>query len=464
MNNKKYDFIWSYLSRGLNIGVGILVLPIILKKLSPEELGVWYIFLAISSLITLLDFGFLPTLQRNIGYIFKGADELQAEGVPTKFNSFINYQLLYDSIYASKKLYHKITIIIFILLNTLGSYYIYTIIKDLNNFKEIFIAWVLYLLSLCLNFYFYYYTALIKGKGLIGESEKITVISKLSFILICYILFFLNFGLITLSIANLISVFILRMCSQRIFYTSELKERLRDLKVKNQTLLKIMMVNAKKVGIVSIGGFLLSKGNTFVVSKYFSLELVGKYGLTMQIFSILLGVTATIYQVYAPEFYEYRLKNNLEKLKDKYVACYIVNLLLLVLGILGIIFILPLFLKLMGKNNSLLTHNQLLFLSLCFILESIHGNAAFILSTKNYIPYVKAGIFSGSGIIIISLLLIHFTNLGIWSVLISQFIVQLSYNNWKWPLEVNKELKINNIIIFEEGIKMIFNKLGGKNK
>lgn len=462
MKNKKSDFIWSYLSKGLNIGVGILILPVILKKLNPEELGLWYIFLAISGLMNLLDFGFLPTLQRNIGYIFKGADELQAEGVPLKFNSLINYQLLYDSIYASKKLYYRITIIVFLLLNTFGNYYIFSIIKNYSNFLEMFVAWILYILSLCLNFYFYYYTALIKGKGLIGQSEKITVISKLSFLIVSYILFWFNFGLITLSVANLISILILRFLSKKIFYTLEIKEYLKELKVKNNNLLKIMMVNAKKIGIVSIGGFLLSQGNTFVVSKFFSLEIVGKYGLTMQMFSILIGITGIVYQVYSPEFYEYRLKNYLKKLKEKYIFCYMINFGLLLLGIFGIIFILPIFLSLLGKSNSLLDKKQIIFLSICFILESIHGNAAFILSTKNYIPYVKAGLFSGSGIIIVSLLLINFTNLGIWSVLISQFIVQLSYNNWKWPLEVNKELGINNFIIFKEGIKIIFNKIGGK--
>ena len=461
MTKKRKDLIWSYFSKGLNIGVGILVLPIILKKLNSEELGIWYIFLAISGLISLLDFGFLPTLQRNIGYIFKGANDLQAEGVPLKFNSFINYQLLYDSTYASKKLYYRITVIIFLLLNTFGNYYIFTIIKDVDNSLQIFIAWIIYALSLCINFYFYYYTALIKGKGLIGEAERITVISKLSFLFICYILFYFNFGLITLAIANLVSIFILRLFSRKIFYTSEIKNNLKGLKVKNKNLLKIMMVNAKKVGIGSIGGFLLSQGNTFIVSKFFSLEIVGQYGLTMQIFSILIGITGTIYQIYSPEFYEYRLKNYLEKLREKYIFCYMINLGLLLLGIFGIKFILPIFLSLLGKDNSLLSKNQIIFLSICYILESIHGNAAFILSTGNYIPYVKASLLSGSAIIIISLLLINFTNLGIWSVLLSQFIVQLSYNNWKWPLEVNKELGIDNFIIFKEGIKIIFNNIGG---
>ena len=100
---RKMDIIWGYLAQFLNIGVGILILPMILKKLSSQELGIWYIFLAISNLVYLLDFGFLPTIQRNISYVFSGAQELKEEGI-SKIGKEINYQLLYDLIAVSKKL------------------------------------------------------------------------------------------------------------------------------------------------------------------------------------------------------------------------------------------------------------------------------------------------------------------------------------------------------------------------
>lgn len=44
-----------------NIGAGILLLPVILKLLPADILGVWYIFLTISSLVQMIDFGFQPT-------------------------------------------------------------------------------------------------------------------------------------------------------------------------------------------------------------------------------------------------------------------------------------------------------------------------------------------------------------------------------------------------------------------
>lgn len=41
-------------------------------------------FLAIASLIALLDFGFLPTIQRNVSYVFSGVEELLEQGISKK--------------------------------------------------------------------------------------------------------------------------------------------------------------------------------------------------------------------------------------------------------------------------------------------------------------------------------------------------------------------------------------------
>lgn len=95
-------------------------------------------------------------------------------------------------------------------------------------------------------------------------------------------------------------------------------------------------------------------------------------------------------------------------------------------------------------------------------LEATHSNAASFIITSNSIPFVKSSIFSGIAIIVLSLLLINITNLRLWSFLISQCIVQLSYNNWKWPLEVNKDLNINFLDIFKIGINKVIRIIKGE--
>ena len=104
----------------------------------------------------------------------------------------------------------------------------------------------------------------------------------------------------------------------------------------------------------------------------------------------------------------------------------------------------------------------MLFMGGYLLLEMIHSNAATFITTRNRVPFVSSSILSGVAMVLISLFLINFTDLGLWSLLISQAVIQLLYNNWKWPLEVNKELKINFWGLWRIGIKKIIKILKGE--
>jgi len=75
------DIIWSYAAQIFNFGAGILILPIVLKKLQTDELAIWYAFMTLNSFIMLVEAGFSPTISRNISYVYSGAEKLIARGL-----------------------------------------------------------------------------------------------------------------------------------------------------------------------------------------------------------------------------------------------------------------------------------------------------------------------------------------------------------------------------------------------
>lgn len=452
----KSDIFWSYIAQFFNIGAGIFILPIILKKLSSEELGVWYIFLTIASLASILDFGFLPTIQRNISYVFSGVKELLPQGISEKKGKDISYELLKDIIETSKKIYKRISIAILILLSTIGTLYINSLIKKLDNSENIMIAWYLYIFSLIINFYYYYFNAFLRGKGMIATANKIMIFSRIGFIFFSFIGLYFNLGLIGISLGNIASAIIVRIFSYRSFFSKELEKILRNIHLKeNKRMFKIIFYNANKIGIASLGGFLVLKGNILIASKYLSLDVVAQYGLSLQLFTILSSMSTTLMTVFIPKFSQYRIEKKVYKIKEIYSLCFILNGIIFILGTISIVYIAPYFLSILGSNTELLNKKEMLFVSCFLFLEMVHSNAATLITTQNEIPFTIPAIFSGIGMVIVSLILINFTNLGIWSLLISQFIIQLSYNNWKWPLEVNRELDIKFLDIGKIGIKKI---------
>ncbi|MGL5963453.1 MAG: hypothetical protein ACRCZ2_03505, partial [Fusobacteriaceae bacterium] len=206
------DVIWSYSSQIFQMGASLFILPIILKKLPSEEIGIWYVFMSFSALINLLDFGLSPTFSRNISYIFSGAKKLSSEGINSEVSNEVNYSLLKNTINSVKKIYMGISLVVVSVFGTIGSVYIASLVNNNQNlsYNSIMLAWIIYIISLAFNFYYYYFTPLLMGRGLIKESHKTIVFSKIGYLILAYILIQLNYGLLGIAIANLISSFVNR--------------------------------------------------------------------------------------------------------------------------------------------------------------------------------------------------------------------------------------------------------------
>jgi hypothetical protein len=98
-------------------------------------------------------------------------------------------------------------------------------------------------------------------------------------------------------------------------------------------------------------------------------------------------------------------------------------------------------LELIRSKTPLLSEIYIAVILLISWLETNHSMAGNMLLTKNEVPFFKASIISGVGTLILLFIFFKYTNFGIWSMILAPGIVQVLYQNWKWPLVVIKELK-----------------------
>jgi O-antigen/teichoic acid export membrane protein len=172
----KKDLSWSYLAEILQFGSNLFILPLILRSLESKELAIWFIYLAISRLASLFDFGFQGNIMRNITYIFSGAKELKKTGiVEVVSDNKIDYNLLKSIIRAVKLVYFIIAGLTFLFLVFGGSFYINDITNDIMLDKKIIYSWLIMVLSTTLNIYFLYYTSFLVGRGLVKENKKASI-------------------------------------------------------------------------------------------------------------------------------------------------------------------------------------------------------------------------------------------------------------------------------------------------
>jgi O-antigen/teichoic acid export membrane protein len=289
-----------------------------------------------------------------------------------------------------------------------------------------------------------YLNSILIGKGAIAESRKGIVYSRFVYLGVAYSLLLLRFGLISVVIANLIAPFIQRFLLVKYFYKKEIKDELKRHTVTKKELrdcFETIWYNARKRGLVSVGAFSINKSGLFFAGLFLSAKNIASYGLMMQLVGVINAVSTTMFTIHQPVFAGYRVhRNQAGLLKDLSLTAGIFYFLFVLCALCLIVLANPL-LSLI-KSNSFLPNNTILVLYLAVVLlEQNHSFFGEIIASNNIIPYVKPALVSGFFIIAGTYMILKFSKFELLGMILVQGIVQLCYNNWKWPMVVCKELK-----------------------
>ena len=155
----KKDVTWSYVAKLFQIGSGLVTLPLILRLLTKEEVGMNYLMLAVSSIVGLMDFGFSPQFGRNFTYVNSGARRLCREGVEEERGCSIDWHLLSVLISTARFVYRRLSVLALIVMLTFGTGYIWYLTECFTNVNNSLYIWILYSFSTYCNIYFSYYSA-----------------------------------------------------------------------------------------------------------------------------------------------------------------------------------------------------------------------------------------------------------------------------------------------------------------
>ncbi|MFH4584480.1 O-unit flippase-like protein [Vibrio diabolicus] len=435
------DVVWGYLSQILNMASSLILLPFILYFLNQEDVGVWYVFITFIGLVQLLEFGFLPTISRYISYVFAGANDISDKNIPdSEVGGDVNLNLLSNIIYASRKVYLAVAVVSFFIISIIGTFYLSTL--DYSGDKnDLYISWLIYGSATVIIFYFGYYNALLKGRGDQTQLNKVIVFSKLANVLCSIPLLYYGYGLLSLSLGMLCSAIVDRVLVRLSVFDSRATETIQAFKLNmTQDYTRVIWNNAKRMGVVQLGNFLTVRGSVLIVSSIVGLNAAAMYGFTLQITSIAVIVSSMYFGLQLPYMNAEQVRGNVDGIKKVFcrslglawVLFLSFSLLLVMLG--------PYILEAISQSTKLLPINILIIFLIAAFLEMNHSLCTAFLTTKNDIIFMWPLFITGVLITAFSIIFAHFY--GLWGVVLSQFILQLIYNNWKWPLLVFRELNI----------------------
>lgn len=427
---------WSFAATAVRFGGLVLVLPITIRLLPSQELGLWYVFLSIGGLATLLELGYAQTLTRSVGYLWVGAASLVPKGVlpSPEGERRTNYEALSTLLATMTSLYIAIGLIVILLLSSVGSYWIETKVSSLDCANSLRLAWIMYSLSVGLNMTGTLWPAALIGINGVRTSQQIFLSALLANYTVTVIGLFSGLGLWAVIAGNFIQAFVIQQVGRLMFLRRAGSEFLKARGKVEMGLVKTLWPQSWRTALVGLGTFMITQSNTLICGKFLGLETTASYGLTLQMISAISGVSATWVIVKVPTFNHLRARGEVHELSRLLVSRVRYSIASYLGLSAGFVLLGPLAISLIGSNTPLLPLSVTLIMLLFYFLESHHSFHAFSVLSENQNPFVFPALLSGIAIVLASYLLTPI--FGVLGMIFSFGIIQMSFNNW-WIVQRN---------------------------
>lgn len=462
----KYDVLLNYIGTFVSMFSNFLILPFMLLYMRSDTMGLWYVYLSLGGIVTLFDFGFNPTIARNIAYCWSGARQIQKQGISNCVNEEVDYRLFASIWKTCRWIYFLIASLAFALLIVFGSLYINNIAREIISLR-LYLSWMLYCVGIFLNLYYGYYATMLRGVAAISYLNIAIIVSRVFQLLMSAIMLYLGFDILAVAIGYFMYGILYRiMAKQFLLNYQGIGERVKCyfheiLTTEIISTFKIMWYNAWRDGIVSVSTYICNQALTLILSFYFSLEETGGYSLIVQIVTALVTVAATLYTAYQPNLQAFSLRGEKDKLK-KIMSMVMVVYWGIVLGGMGVLVLAGKSVLGIFKPELNISTFMICLVGIYQILLKRQAVFASYISNMNQVIYMKAFILSGSLSIGVAWFVAANICQNIYVLIGIQVISQAVYNNWHWSSYVKKSLDIKSIEMLSIGIKELGKSIGIK--
>ncbi len=466
IKTRKSDVIWNYIGTIISMTSGFILLPLLMRYLTDDELGLWYVYLALSNFAMLFEFGFNPTFARNIVYVISGARRLSAKGCDSdSVEEGIDWHLLNTVIKASKIIYAVIAVVVTVLLATVGSAYVVYVTSGMDA-AIIWGSWPLFCVSVFLNLYFLWSITVLRGYGDIAGEKKASVFAKVAQLLVSAVLLVAGFGLVGAAIGYLVNAAVLRLVAVLMLRKHKDIEEGRHLDTKpieasavKDIFLTIFHV-AWRDGLVKLALYASTQAMSILSSLFLGLSETGTYSVLLQFANAVYNFATAYPNSFFPAMQSAFAENDSARQRH-YVSTGIVGY--WALHVLGMVGVCVVFLPLLPLIKSGVMVDYGLFIGMCVYLGLLQQHSIFCnyIISMNEIPYMWGYIIAavaGSGLVC---LFCGVFGMGAWGIVLGQAISQLVYNNWKWPSYLCKKLGFSYRTCLAEGVSEWGKKLKG---
>src|SRR5450432_37248 len=411
--------------------VKLLVLtPLILTKYNINEIAFWYLLLTINSFAIVIDFGFYPTFSRAVSFAFHGLESLENIDDRRKpSNGLPNWNLM-QKIYGtinSTYLFLSFGVVIIIFALTYSP--VKHVIDKTNDQPQLWLAYILYALSVLASFFSKKFDSVIIGTNNIVLINRWDIINNALNTLVSIVIVYFGCKLYVLALNQLLFSLILLI---RDYY---LERSICDGKFKQfkffayfKDVFYWCWGPIWKSGILILCSTGINQASGLIYSGVSDTASLAAYLLTLKLVTTIAQFSQAPFYSKLPQFSGSRVKNDMPGLINSSASSMMKALFVFVIGILVLIFAGDWILIEIHSKARLINYQIIMFMGLVWFLERNHAMHAQVYVTTNKIPFYKSAIVSG--IINLGLIVLLLPKIGLWAFPLAQGISNLLINNW----------------------------------
>ncbi|WP_369328909.1 hypothetical protein [Danxiaibacter flavus] len=436
----------SYSSQALSL-LGLI--PLILKKFTPGDVALWYLFSTIIALQSIADFGFRQTFTRLISFAYGGARDIDTfspdnkNKVTSTESTGPNIPLMHSIVSTMKHIYKRLTVVLFFLLLIFGTWSMVKPIRSASHPDQAWIAWTVILLVSCVNFYGKIYLNYLEGLFKIAMVRRVETLRAFANIMTCIGVLYFSPSLLNLVIVN--QFWALTIILRDITLCKRVEDGLytriaRQLAFNKQVFLKIWQPAWRSgiSGFMSVGLYNLTG---VVYAQIGSSPAVASYLLVMRIISQIRDISMAPFYSKIPLMARLRVQHDIKGLVKLVQRGMLLSHLVFVVGFVTVGLFANQLLTLIHSKVEFVDQTMWLLMGVAFFIHRFGAmHMQVYLSTNHVISHIADGI---SGILYIVSTLMLARYIGIYAIPIGMLIGYLGFYAWYAAKFSYKSLQVN---------------------
>lgn len=283
MKIKLKEIIVNYFAVLLSVGTAILLLPVLVVKLSVDDLNVWFLFWTIYSLTVMLEMGLQPVSTAVISQTY------EVENGVVSVNK--------SNIFSSRKLYRQLCCIQVLLF--LPCSLLYLSQANISFDTETLVLWVLFFSSAVFQTYTNYMMAVLKALGNVNAANLVQIISRFIFLSGSVFFLFSELGLAGLVFSQIIAVIVARVVLINIYNsrTHGIRDKRSAFYLRPQQLL----ARSWKIGVMHLIGLLTQRTPILLGGFFLDSDVSAQVSLLITALVSMQGIFGSVSSLYIPK-------------------------------------------------------------------------------------------------------------------------------------------------------------------